>query len=297
MAGGGAGEGVVRMSLARASILSLVSAGRLLARRFRSERASVLPAAYRGVAMSNKIHDAIMQIPGASDGRRAILKWTVVVLVTLGVHGIVSASATPLIALHATPATPDSACGTFDVGETFCCAYRTEWPVGEPAYVFLIVAFADPDSGVAGLSLGVDYGVEVGQGLNLLDWTLCADGETRFAGAHGEWPAPGSGIKVTWNAETDCQRANPIWGNVHTVAGYWSAYADGPDRLRLTGNAAASQSLPVVTDCLGRDSAASGEYDVFAVGFGVPSGSACLCTSVRRSTWGSIKRQYSGGSR
>ena len=47
--------------------------------------------------------------------------------------------------------------------------------------------------------MGIEYDGDLGEGVDVLDWHLCADGlENPNAGPGGEWPASGGGNVITW---------------------------------------------------------------------------------------------------
>lgn len=103
--------------------------------------------------------------------------------------------------------------------------------------VFLVVGQAGL-VGIAGASCGVNYipGGGPGNGIdaNFATFINCSNG-LYFPndGPNGTWPAPGGGVRLTWE---DCQ--NEVIGGrgVHAVLGAFYVYAYSDDVLELTPN-------------------------------------------------------------
>jgi hypothetical protein len=93
------------------------------------------------------------------------------------------------------------------------------------SYVWLMVANADEPAGVAGLSCGVDWAqIDGPPGSMLVSWQRCSELEFPSGG----WPGPGGGNRITWAAQTNCQRQQPSAGKVTACAGFFlvSSYVD-----------------------------------------------------------------------
>jgi hypothetical protein len=106
-------------------------------------------------------------------------------------------------------------------------------PAGTYHYVYI---FADRGEGapVNGLSCGVSYdfgtseNMSDGAGVDILDWTLCADAESRSTAP--AWPEPGSGITLSWNPSGECPTLEP------RIGGYFYVAAYSPSSLILVGD-------------------------------------------------------------
>ncbi len=196
-----------------------------------------------------------------------------------------------VVGLHA-QAHPEKGSGSHCAWDgTSCGDWVTAWPAFTIADVYLVVAHGDPGAGVGALSCGIDYG----ENLGVSGWTFCASGlEFPNDGGKGEWPADDGGMRLTWNAVVDCQRTVVEPFGVHAVAGSFTVYAYGPDRLSVTPNRnLVSGPELVVADCLNSLSDLP-EEAAGAVGFGgSPGRSPCLGEPVRSVTWGALKRGYS----
>jgi hypothetical protein len=101
--------------------------------------------------------------------------------------------------------------------------------VNESGYfVYLLVSDLDPNVGIGGLQCGIDYDAEVGRGIDVIYWQLCA----AFQVPVGNWPEPGSGAYIVWNI----QSTDPVKGcqrDAVAIAGYFYILTYGPDRLAL----------------------------------------------------------------
>jgi hypothetical protein len=149
-------------------------------------------------------------------------------------------------------------------------------------------------SGISEVRLGLDYNAAPSAGVDILGWTACADWQIPGAG----WPEAGSGNRIGWNPETNCQRTEPggPGTGVVAVAGYFYLSSYTPDRLSLTSYPGEDA---VMVDCQSQTStlAASGSsprlgYAEFGGGAGYRSCRVEAPISVRRTTWGAIKAMY-----
>jgi hypothetical protein len=182
------------------------------------------------------------------------------------------------------------------------CGMYEETSVLAKTDVYLVVANADPSVGIAGLSCGIDYGINLrGDG-----WQLCAD--LQFP--NGSWPAAGGGNRITWAAGTRCQDGSspsddiattagvghgrdfgPGMYKVHAIAGalYMYSYVGYPDVLQVTMNNGLVIPEFRVADC----SASESEVTMGggAVGYqGEPGFNPCdFIVPTEETTWGALK--------
>ena len=104
--------------------------------------------------------------------------------------------------------------GTPNAQGLACPDFNAQWPTQAGADVYLVVASAAFDPGIAGLSCGIEFDSTVG----MFGWSLCADLDF----PNGGWPASGGGNRITWVASTNCQRYTPepfVPYTVQAVAG------------------------------------------------------------------------------
>jgi len=120
-----------------------------------------------------------------------------------------------------------------------CQAYAIRRPTNEypGPQLFLVVGRASLN-GVGGASCGVTYNPDTGPGNGIdprfVSWTGCSDGlEFLSDGGHGDFPAPGGGLRITW---ATCQDQLINSQGVHTVLGTFYVYAYSEDVLKITPN-------------------------------------------------------------
>ena len=207
-----------------------------------------------------------------------------------------------MVVLHAKshrPPSPETPC---DVGKPAvpCREYQVTWPIESSADVYLVVARAYPGPGIAGVSCGISYNATVGVGVDVLDWTLCADLDFRSAGDHGEWPASGGGDRITWVSTTNCQRTVIDPDGVHAIAGAFYVSAYSSDALQVTyNNNILSGPEYAVADCAANVTYLQYDWEFDppgSIGFG-ESGNWSPCKykttiPVDRTTWGQLKTKY-----
>jgi len=78
-----------------------------------------------------------------------------------------------VIALHGQPASRKDPCAAVDPNEQgFACSdyVVNHLPLNSPTHVYLVVARADPEAGIAGVSVGIDYDPTL-----VALWTRCSD--------------------------------------------------------------------------------------------------------------------------
>jgi len=106
--------------------------------------------------------------------------------------------------------------------------------------VYVIVIDAVPAAGVSGVSFGLLYDGDDYSGVDIRSWKSCGN----LAFPSSSWPAPASGMLVTWDPASNCQNS-PVAGdsllNTQAVVGVLEVYAYSSDRLSITGNAATSR--------------------------------------------------------
>lgn len=160
-------------------------------------------------------------------------------------------------------------------------------------YAVLAVISGNRDAGFGGLSLGIDYDGRSGSGVELSNWTLCADLEF----PNGSWPAAGGGNRITWNVSTNCQQTEPdIGAGISAVAGYFYMTAYSEDVFELTENRNLQIPEFAVADCAaGRTQLDPGERAgriSFHNGDGEAGYFPCPEVNYEATTWGNVKKQY-----
>lgn len=215
----------------------------------------------------------------------------------------------PVIAFHLTDLVTKGICTDNSPGNTTCDTYIVDAPLNESRLLYLVVARAAYDTtstvaSIAGLDCGIEYNGESGVGIDVFQWTLCADLEFVNAGPRGEWPEAGGGTRLTWDPGVNCQEEPLASQGIHAVAGAFYVFAYDEDQFKVTPN----RNIPfpglTVANC---QSAATGLDTTAAagcagiVGFGGAAshnpcdftGRCVLSDPVEPSTWGQIKSQYS----
>jgi hypothetical protein len=141
----------------------------------------------------------------------------------------------PKIAMHAKAHTSKTPTQCTSQSPTIPCSqYVTSWPVSSPADVYIVVAQAEAEPGVAGLQCGIDFDGRPGQGVDVMGFEVCADFQFANPGSGGEvWPEAGSGIILMWEPTLNCQRTVIGSDGVHAVAGCFYVYAYSGDVLRV----------------------------------------------------------------
>lgn len=191
------------------------------------------------------------------------------------------------------------------------CNYTVQWNTGiGPApnrpYAWLVVAKAPEAEGIGGISCGVDWGMvqsDPGEAMQVA-WTRCSDLEFPSGG----WPAPGGGNRITWAAQTNCQRKQGDGTFCTTTAGFFyiTSYYDyliEAAYIRLTKNFNIVPAELKFADCAAMES----DVDPLAAGWlginanssdiKVPGCNPCLgpCeepVATNETTWGKVKTLY-----
>ena len=131
-----------------------------------------------------------------------------------------------------------------------CSDYATAGAVGHSADVYLVLAHGHPGTGLAGFDCRVRYTADIGKGVDVLGWTLCADFESPQSGPNGEWPQSASSNTLSWGPAIDCQRTVIGEEGVHAIGGAFYLYAYSPDTFLIDPPSGSF----AVRDCLGADS-------------------------------------------
>lgn len=216
-----------------------------------------------------------------------MLRTSVVILVLLlgSVPGLVQAGsqdgAVVAVSGNTKACRPCPVCENSIFPPTACADFTTSQPTLSGVLILIAVAKADPDSGIAGISFGIEANPTIG----IFGWDLCGDQEFSTAG----WPSNATGNTVTWNPNTNCQREVFGTEGVQAYTGALYIYAYGDGALTVTPNFAAGDSVLRVSDCNGAESALSAPGG--AVGFGTTPGyTPCSpAVPVEQTTWGKIK--------
>jgi hypothetical protein len=205
----------------------------------------------------------------------------------------------PKVALHVSAMTTKepTICSTWNPNELSlpCSAYNTRGDVGQDLLVYLVVARADTPSfagGVAGITAGIEYDGRRSHGIDVLSWTVCADGlDVPNSGPGGEWPASGGGDVITW---LNCQQSRIGSDGIHAVVGAFRVYAYSSDKLRITPN----RNLQVgpqflLANCFAQEFGVDDTtLALGSAGFGMAGFNPCGELPVVPATWGSLKTKY-----
>lgn len=197
-----------------------------------------------------------------------------------------------------------------------CSQYVPQGSLCQESFIYLVVAQADTPmfvGGIGGVSLGIEYDGDHGQGVDILQWTPCVAAEYSSTGPRGEWPESGSGNRMVWFT---CQSSRLGDDGMHAIAGVFNVYAYSDDLLKVTPNRnlAGGPRLDLA-NCFGHEiglidslralGAAGfgtravygcnpcGDCPVFAARSTTPrSVSTCSQTPAQSTTWGRIKNRY-----
>ncbi len=163
---------------------------------------------------------------------------TAVVVVLLPLLSLVPAAAlagpvsNAAIALHLMSPTGKSVC-TRTGTKPICSQIVTRGDLLPSSYfAYVLVTDGSVSEGVAGLQFGVSYAAASEMGVDVYAWTSCADLQFAMDG----WPASGTGIVLTWDSTTNCQRYTPSGDSLGVVAtvGFFYVTAYSADTLRVT---------------------------------------------------------------
>jgi hypothetical protein len=169
----------------------------------------------------------------------------------------------------------------------------------ESYYALLCIFGGDPETGIGGVKLGVDYdgasqsGVDIEAG----SWTRCANG---LEFPTDDWPRPRSGNIITWEPSEGCQRTVPgdEAHGVTAVVGFFSLTAYNTDRLSVIPHTQSPPGLLTfqVADCNTAQFDLDPAKQAGSVGFssdGSEKGNLpCIRHVEEETTWGRIKSTY-----
>jgi hypothetical protein len=155
-------------------------------------------------------------------------------------------------------------------------------------YAILCIMNGDPETGLAGVGLGLDYDGADSSGVDLWSWTPC--GTLQFAGF--DWPAPRSGNVITWDPMNRCQTMEPggAGTGVTALAGFFYLTAYSADRLEVIPRPV-SQVLSVA-NCDAAEFILSpdrGGSVGFSADGSLPGWIPCVTRTVVVTTWGRLK--------
>ena len=205
----------------------------------------------------------------------------------------------PKVALHVSAMTSKDAtvCSSWSPNglDLPCSGYSVSGGLQQNYLVYLVVARADTPSfsgGVAGITAGLEYDGRRGHGVDVLKWTVCADGlDNPNSGPGGEWPASGGGDVITW---LNCQESRIGQDGIHAVVGAFTVYAYSADHLRITPN----RNLQVgptllLANCFMQEVGVSDTtQDLANAGFGTTGFNPCGLTPIAPISWGRLKTKY-----
>jgi len=110
-------------------------------------------------------------------------------------------------------------------------------------FAYPLVVNGSQVEGIKSAGFGIDYNGTPAAGVEIYDWTLCADTESPMGG----WPVPGTGNFISFSS---CQSGgNPSLGAV-AVLGYFYCGAYTPDVFSITTHPVSGDA--VVTNCVGQ---------------------------------------------
>ncbi len=164
----------------------------------------------------------------------------------------------------------------------------TEGELFTTYYVYLSVFKADVTAGIAGLSVGLDYG----SGVQMDSWTSCSDLDF----PNGGWPANGSGNRIAWAPQVNCQQNEPggSGDGVSAVAGFFTVSAYSDDTFAVGPNRGISPPEFKVADCASAESSIPFEragYVAFSQD-GSAKGSLPCGGEKEETTFGRVKSTY-----
>ena len=191
---------------------------------------------------------------------------------------------TPKVALHVSNPTSKTAtiCTAWSPNSHGipCSQYVVQGALHQDMLVYMVIAQVDTplyNVGIIGITMGIQYNGNTGQGLDVIGWTLCSDGvEYPNAGPRGDWPASGGGNTVTW---ITCQETRIGNDGFHAVVGAFSVYAYSSDQLRVTPNRNLDGgSSFALANCQGAEQSPDTLWSLGRAGFGAPGLNPCTLT-------------------
>ena len=207
---------------------------------------------------------------------------------------------TARILVHLKSTTTRDACGAW--GAPTCADVNTAGALYPTTYFgYLLVCDGSAFAGLAGVECGVQYDSGAQSGVDIYSWALCGSVEFHTA----DWPASGSGNRITWDPASRCQRTEPggPGTGVTANAGYFYLAAYTPDQLHVRPHPATGEAK--VADCTACESVLAHSIDgiyptLGSANFSAGGSSAGYnpCGSVVpviQTTWGSIKAFFKEG--
>ena len=135
--------------------------------------------------------------------------------------------------------------------------------------VYVLALDGDSTAGIGGATFGIEYDGATASGVDVRSWTKCTSLEYPGDG----WPASGTGVLLTWDAETSCQRyssPDDSLRHVTAVLGVFYVAVYGQDRMEIEKNLSSGEAV-AISDC----ASATDEIEIQDIGsasFGNPSG-------------------------
>jgi hypothetical protein len=135
-----------------------------------------------------------------------------------------------VVALHAVPAEPgtDPCVDGRSYRSSPCYDFNLRADLGEETWVYVIVS-GGTNPGVGALAFGLDYQASIGSGLEVVDWVACTDTED----ADALWPNPGSGIRLVWDLDNNCQTEPAPNSGIQALAGAFLIVGYGSGGFRV----------------------------------------------------------------
>lgn len=150
----------------------------------------------------------------------------------------------PKILLHRTNVLAKNPCLAGGISD--CSQAVTSGDLNAPGFVYVLVAKGNqPD--LLSISFAIEYqdncsgDVLDGKRVDIFSWNSCADAQ--LATPLPQWPAPRSGMFLSWAGATGCRTA-PL-----TIGGYFYMSAYEPDTLQVTVNHPNPGFSASVLDC------------------------------------------------
>jgi hypothetical protein len=138
--------------------------------------------------------------------------------------------ADPAIALHTTEWSGRNVCTTLAPGNVPCSQFDISAQTMHEYLVYVVATM--PDSGMYGMSFGIEYNSTEHEGVDMFGFVACCTGLSfPHAGPSGyEFPASGGSVKLTWLCP------NPTPGPLNAVAGAFDVYAYSADVMAVIPN-------------------------------------------------------------
>ena len=184
---------------------------------------------------------------------RRVLFLALLLSATGSEQALAAGEITPKVALHisATTSKAGTICSTWSPNTKGipCSDYIVQGSLNQNVLVYMVAQVDSLSSGIAGLTAGIEYNGNLGQGVDVYSWTLCTDGlEFPNAGPRGEWPAAGGGNLITWITCAGQRIGND---GLHGVVGAFGVYAYSADQLKITPNRNLEAPTLTIANCSG----------------------------------------------